>query len=164
MLHFLTNQPRFVRINMELVVALLLVGVLGLIAMRKIEDMKEEDLRAQAQAIVEAGRVAVSLDFAQQLVNSGTYNPPFTGAGGTIMTAEDRAALEAMFESNPIYPPAGAYDVPAGTGFRWYLVSGGNSKPPSVPVITAITDGACPAGDSLASLPTANDDCDVRKF
>ena len=164
MLHFLSNQPRFVRINMELLVTLLLVGVLALIAMRKIEEVKEQDLRTQAQAIVEAGRVAVSMDFAQQLVNSGTYSSPFTGAGGTIMTAQDRAALEAMLESTPIYPPAGAYDIPAGTGFRWYLVSGGDSKPPSVPVITAITDGACPAGDSLANPPRANDDCDVRKF
>ena len=164
MLGLLTTQPRFARINMELLVGLLLVGVLGLIAMRKIEEVKEQDLRTQAQAIVEAGRVAVSLDFAQQLVSSGTYTSPFRGAGGTIMTAEDRATLEAMLESTPIYPPAGAYDVPAGTGFRWYLVSGGSSKPPSVPVITGVTDGACPAGESLANPPTDNDDCDVRKF
>ena len=164
MLSFLTNQPRYVRINMELLVILMLIAVLALVAFRRLDDLKEEDLRVQAKAILESGRVAISLNFAQQLLSTGLYEPPFSGEPGAVMNAADRAAIEAMLERDPIYPPRGSYNTPAGVGFRWYLVDGGRAKPAAVPVVTAITNGACPAGRSLADPPEENTDCDVRRF
>ncbi len=164
MLEFLTNQPRFIRINMELLVGLLLVSVLALVAFRRLDDLREGNFRAQAQAVLESGRAAVSLNFAHQLVSSGAYDPPFTGTAGTVMTSADRARLEAMLAPSPIYPPGGPYDSPTGAGYRWYLVSAGSKNPPTVPVITALTDSACPATESFANPPEADDDCDVHKF
>ena len=164
MLSFLTNQPRYVRINMELLVILVLVAVLALLAFRRLDDLREEDLRVQAKAILESGRVAVSLNFAQQLLNNGVYAPPFTGKPGAVMGAADRATLESMLERDPIYPPGGSYDTPTGVGFRWYLVDAGRAKPAAVPVITAVTNNTCPASKSLADPPADNDDCDVRRF
>ena len=161
---FLTNKPRYVLINTELLVMVILILLVGVVAMRRLDDMQEKDLRVQAHALVEASRAALSLNFAEQLVKSGGYEPPFSGEAGAVMTAADRAALEAMLKRSPIYPPGGSYDTPAGVGFRWYLVEPGGARPAAVPVITAITDDNCDASDSLADPPRDNDDCDVRGF
>ena len=80
------------------------------------------------------------------------------------MGAADRATREGMLERDPIYPPGGSYVTPVGVGFRWYLVDAGSAKPATVSVITAVTDGTCPASKSLADPPKDNDDCDVRGF
>ncbi len=149
---------------LELLIVVILVAFLASVAIPRYEAMKEQAARAKARAILESGRVGVTLDFANQLLRDGTYTPPFTGRAGAVMTVADRTFLEKMMQGTPNYPQFGTYDTPAGAGFRWYLVSGGGANPPTLPKITAIMDRTCPANDSVAIPPGANDDCDVSKF
>lgn len=148
----------------ELLIVVILIAFLAAVAIPRFEAVKEEALRAKAGAILEAGRAAVVLDFANQVLTSGTYTSPFTGVAGTVMTVADRTTVENMLEGTPNYPPFGSYGTPVDEGFRWYLVNVGSTDPPTPPQITAIMDRTCVVSDSLANPPGGNDDCDVRKF
>jgi prepilin-type N-terminal cleavage/methylation domain-containing protein len=161
MLRILKNERGFTLI--ELVIIIILIGVLAAIAIPKYVDLRENAVMASAQATLDAGRAAVMLDFADKVLNNGSYTTitDLTTAGA-VFNSTDVSDLEAEMQANPSYPANGTYDTPANEGFRWWLVTQGStssSSPPAPPEIDAIIDVTCAAGDSASS--TANDDCFV---
>jgi len=162
MLRFLKNKQGFTLI--ELVIIIILLGVLAAIAIPRYVDLRDQAVRASSQATLDAGRAAVQLDFADQVLNTGAYTATIgngTAAGATFVAA-DTLALETELSSSPNYPPSGPYNIPAGQGFRWWLVSKGSATAPvQPPVIDAGLDTTCVAGDAWAG---ANDDCKVSRL
>src|SRR3970282_2454411 len=71
MLRFLKNKQGFTLI--ELVIIIILLGVLAAIAIPRYVDLRDQAIRASAQATLDAGRAAVQLDFADQILNNGAY-------------------------------------------------------------------------------------------
>jgi len=161
MLRFLKNKQGFTLI--ELVIIIILLGVLAAIAIPRYVDLRDQAIRASAQATLDAGRAAVQLDFADQVLNVGTYTYAI-GAGttaGSVFAAADVLALEVELASSPNYPSTGLYNSPAGTGFRWWLATVGTSIPALPPVIDGAYDTTCLAGDAWTG---ANNDCKVSRL
>jgi len=163
MLRFLKNKQGFTLI--ELVIIIILLGVLAAIAIPRYVDLRDQAIRASAQATLDAGRAAVQLDFADQVLNGGAYANQVTNgtAAGATLVAADVTDLESELQSSPNYPPSGPYNTPAGDGFRWWLVTQGSATAPvAPPVIDASIDTTCVAGDSWTA--TANDQCKVGRL
>ena len=162
MLRFLKNKQGFTLI--ELVIIIILLGVLAAIAIPRYVDLRDQAVRASAQATLDAGRAAVQLDFADQILNFGTYDAKIgngTAAGATFVAA-DVTQLETELASSPNYPPAGAYDSPSGAGFRWWLVSKGSATAPvQPPVIDGGIDTTCTAANAWTGL---DNDCKVSRL
>jgi len=160
MFRTLKNQEGFTLI--ELVIIIILIGVLAAIAIPRYVDLRDNAIRAAAQATLDAGRAAVSLDFADQVLNTGTYVDVLSGGTpGAKVAGAQLTALEAELQSTPNYPPGGAYDTPTDDGFRWWLVSAGSTTPAQPPVIDGAIDLTCAAGDAFTG---ANDDCMVSRL
>jgi prepilin-type N-terminal cleavage/methylation domain-containing protein len=162
MLNILKNKKGFTLI--ELVIIIILLGVLAAIAIPRYVDLRDQAVRASAQATLDAGRAAVQLDFADQVLNTGAYTAAIGDgtANGATFVAGDITDLEAELASSPNYPPAGPYNTPAGEGFRWWLVSKGSATAPvQPPVIDAGIDTTCAAPDAWTG---ANDDCKVSRL
>jgi len=163
MLWILKSNKGFTLI--ELVIIIILIGMLAAIAVPRYVDLRDQALRASAQATLDAGRAAVSLDFADKVLNLGTYDNAITNgtAAGATFVAQDIIDLETELASSPNYPPSGPYNSPAGDGFRWWLVTQGSATAPvAPPVIDASIDTTCVAGDSWTA--TANDQCKVGRL
>ena len=172
MLRFLKNKQGFTLI--ELVIIIILLGVLAAIAIPRYVDLRDQALRASAQATLDAGRAGVSLDFADQILNKGTYNNALTDgtAPGSALqccaAGQDVNSLEATLASSPNYPPTGPYNTPAagtgtGDGFQWYLVTQGSSTAPvQPPVIDGALDTGCATTASWTT--TLNDRCKVSQL
>ncbi|HEY4719089.1 MAG TPA: prepilin-type N-terminal cleavage/methylation domain-containing protein [Candidatus Methylomirabilis sp.] len=164
MLRILKSTKGFTLI--ELVIIIILIGMLAAIAIPRYVDLRDQALRASAQATLDAGRAAVSLDFADKVLNLGTYDNAITNgtAAGATFVAQDIIDLENELASSPNYPPSGPYNSPAGDGFRWWLVTQGSSTAPvQPPVIDAAIDTACTnTADSWTA--TANDRCKVSRL
>jgi len=161
MLRFLKNKQGFTLI--ELVIIIILLGVLAAIAIPRYVDLRDQAVRASAQATLDAGRAAVQLDFADQILNLGTYDAKLgdgTTAGLTFV-AGDILDIENELASSPNYPPNGPYNNPAGNGFRWWMVTKGTVTPAQPPVIDGGIDLTCAAGDAWAG---ANNDCKVSRL
>jgi prepilin-type N-terminal cleavage/methylation domain-containing protein len=148
----------------ELVIMIVVVGALAAIAIPRYVDLRERAIRAEARALLEAGRGAIWLDFADRMINTGSYVFDVTNATapGSVFASSDVTDLESEFQTTPRYPTAGKYNHPPKQGFRWWLVTQGSSSPPQPPVIDAIIDLTCDAANSQASK--ANDDCWVSKL
>lgn len=161
MLRILKSQRGFTLI--ELVIIIILVGVLAAIAIPKYVDLRENAIRANAQATLDAGRSAILLDFADKVVNTGSYafEPTDASTPGSVFDPSDVTDLENALQSTPNYPPNGKYNDLPGEGFRWYLVTQGSSSPMQSPVIDALLDTTCDAADSAGG---ANNDCFVSKL
>ena len=94
-------------------------------------------LKSSAKATLDAGRAAVTLDFASKVVNAGTYTTIFTATGDVTSASANLTNLEALLEGRPNYPGAGgatpgAYCTAAATTsdcFYWYVVDVGSSSP-----------------------------------
>ena len=164
MLRILKSTKGFTLI--ELVIIIILIGMLAAIAIPRYVDLRDQALRASAQATLDAGRAAVSLDFADKVLNLGTYDNAITNgtAAGATFVAQDIIDLENELASSPNYPPSGPYNSPAGDGFRWWLVTQGSSTAPvQPPVIDAAIDTACTnTADSWTA--TADDQCKVSRL
>jgi prepilin-type N-terminal cleavage/methylation domain-containing protein len=163
MLNILKNKKGFTLI--ELVIIIILLGVLAAIAVPRYVDLRDQAVRASAQATLDAGRAAVQLDFADKILNLGTYDNALTNASsaGSAFAAADVTDLEGELASSPNYPPSGAYNFPSDQGFRWYLVTQGRATSPyQPPVIDAAFDTTCDSGDTWGG--TANDDCKVSRL
>jgi len=158
----LENERGFTLI--ELVIIIILLGVLAAIAIPRYVDLRDNAVRAAAQATLEAGRAAVSFDFVDQMAQTGGYTNTLTDITneGKAFVPPDVTDLEGEFPSVPDYPPNGKYDNPTGGGFRWWLVTQGSSSPPQPPVIDALIDTTCAAADSQANK--VNDDCWVSRL
>ena len=163
MLRFLKNKQGFTLI--ELVIIIILLGVLAAIAIPRYVDLRDQALRASAQATLDGGRAAVQLDFADQVLNGGAYANQVTNgtAAGATLVAQDVTDLETELQSSPNYPPSGPYNTPANDGFRWWLVTQGSATAPvAPPVIDASLDTTCAAADSWTT--TINDQCKVGRL
>jgi len=164
MLRILKSTKGFTLI--ELVIIIILIGMLAAIAIPRYVDLRDQALRASAQATLDAGRAAVSLDFADKVLNLGTYDNAITNgtAAGATFVAQDIIDLENELASSPNYPPSGPYNSPAGDGFRWWLVTQGSSTAPvQPPVIDAAIDTDCNnTADSWTA--TADDQCKVSRL
>src|SRR3972149_1942738 len=105
MLRILKSNKGFTLI--ELVIIIILIGMLAAIAVPRYVDLRDQALRASAQATLDAGRAAVSLDFADKVLNLGTYDNATTNrtAAGATFVAQDIIDLENELASSPHYPP-----------------------------------------------------------
>ena len=165
MLRILKGNKGFTLI--ELVIIIILIGLLAAIAIPRYVDLRDQAVRASAQATLDAGRAAINLDFAQKVLGAGYTTdifPESSGANQVLGTTSDVPNLEAMLQSRPNYPPNGTYNNPAGAGFRWVQVRDGTyaASNPQPPVIDGVLDTTCPAADSLGG--TANNDCLVSRL
>jgi prepilin-type N-terminal cleavage/methylation domain-containing protein len=160
MLRILKNKKGFTLI--ELVIIIILVGLLAAIAIPRYVDLRDQAVRAAAQATLDAGRAAINLDFANKVLGSGYTTdifPSYTGTNQVITASTDLANLEAMLQSTPNYPPQGSYNTPGGSGFRWVQRTDGTyaASNPQPPVLDAVLDTTCTAAGTY--LTGSNDDC-----
>jgi prepilin-type N-terminal cleavage/methylation domain-containing protein len=158
----LKNEQGFTLV--ELVIMIVVIGVLAAIAIPRYVDLRDRAIKAEARVLLEAGRGAVLLNFANKMVNAGSYTFDLTNATspGSTFASSDVTDLESELQTTPRYPTTGKYDHPPKQGFRWWLVIQGSSSPPQPPTIDAIIDLTCDAGNS--QLNKANDDCWVSKL
>jgi prepilin-type N-terminal cleavage/methylation domain-containing protein len=159
----LENERGFTLI--ELVIIIILLGVLAAIAIPRYVDLRDNAVRAAAQATLEAGRAAVSFDYVDQMAQTGGYTYTLTNDTTNVpgeFEALDVTDLENELPSRPNYPPNGPYDDPNNKGFRWWLVTQGSSSPPQPPVIDGLIDVTCADTDSAKNK--ANDDCWASKL
>jgi len=162
MFRILKNQRGFTLI--ELVIIIILIGLLAGVAIPRFVNLREQAIIAAAKANVDGGRAGVTLDFANQQLNIGTYAPPVTCATPPCTVASGSAelnAIHALLEGVPNYPASGPYDTPVGVGFRWRIMNTPNANTP--PRIKGMIDTTCPEATSPPAAWThaANDDCDV---
>ena len=123
MLRILKNQKGFTLI--ELVIIIILIGVLAAVAIPKYVDLRENAMKASAQATLDAGRAGIMLDFADKVMVNGTYVTAFVGPVDAKMVAADKTLIETFLEASPNYP--GTYDSGADEGFRWWLINLGST-------------------------------------
>ncbi|MFQ5881102.1 MAG: prepilin-type N-terminal cleavage/methylation domain-containing protein [Candidatus Methylomirabilales bacterium] len=164
MLRILKSQRGFTLI--ELVIIIILIGLLAGIAIPRYVDLREQAVIASAKATLDAGKGAVNLGFANDVLTNGNYVTIFNlSTEGAEVNATDVTDLEGLLQKNPNYPPNGTYDNPAGEGFRWWVRDVGSittASSPETPEIDAIIDVTCVAGNSATS--TADDDCFVSQL
>jgi prepilin-type N-terminal cleavage/methylation domain-containing protein len=158
----LKNQKGFTLI--ELVIIIIMIGMLAAIAVPRYVDLKDKALAAGAKATLDGGRAAITLHFANAVVNVGSYTAllPNTTAGNAVTDASDLTGLEDQMQGVPNYPPTGAYNSGPSVGFRWYVLTAGTNSPAVPPVIDAIIDTECDAADSEQS--TDDQECWVSKL
>jgi prepilin-type N-terminal cleavage/methylation domain-containing protein len=162
-LRILKNDRGFTLI--ELVIIIILVGVLAAIAIPRYVDMRNNAVVAKAKVTLDAGKAAVMMDFADQVMTTGGYVSRFSGTG--IISAGNLPEIEDLLEPNPNYPPDGPYGDPGNEYFRWYVISRGSlstATSPVPPEMNAVIDLVCASSDTLPAPGTANDDCDVSKL
>lgn len=166
MLRILRNDKGFTLI--ELVIIIILIGVLAAIAIPRYVDLRDNAVRASAQATLDAGRAAINLDFADKVLNTGTYISVLSNTGAvtdTELVAQDVTNLQAELQSTPNYPPNGPYNTPTDEGFRWFLVTQGNlnaTDPAQPPVVDGAIDLTCAGTDAFGGA--ANDNCMVSRL
>ncbi len=160
----LKNQKGFTLI--ELVIIIIMIGMLAAIAVPRYVDLKDKALAAGAKATLDGGRAAITLNFADRVVNFGTYTPLLPNTTGPLVVtdASDLQGLENQMQGTPNYPPTGKYNIVAGEGFRWYVLTDGSSSPGTAkpPVIDAIIDTECDAAESEQS--TDDQECWVSRL
>ncbi len=160
----LKNQKGFTLI--ELVIIIIMIGMLAAIAVPRYVDLKDKALAAGAKATLDGGRAAITLHFADKVVNDGSYPTPLlsiTAAGSAVTDATDLSGLHAEMQGVPNYPPTGLYNIVVDEGFRWWVVTSGSSSPATPPVIDAVIDTTCVAANAAPSGGD-NDDCWVSRL
>jgi prepilin-type N-terminal cleavage/methylation domain-containing protein len=121
----------------ELIIILVILGLLAAVAIPRYVDLRTQALKSSAKATLDAGRTAVTLDFASKIVNGGAYASPFTATGDVASASVPLTNIEALLDGRPNYPGAGgptpgAYCTEAATAtdcFHWYVVDKGSPSP-----------------------------------
>jgi prepilin-type N-terminal cleavage/methylation domain-containing protein len=121
----------------ELIIILVILGLLAAVAIPRYVDLRTQALKSSAKATLDAGRAAVTLDFASKIVNGGTYTSPLTTAGDVTSPSTNLTNLGTLLEGRPNYsgaggPTPGAYCTAAATAtdcFHWYVVDFGSASP-----------------------------------
>jgi prepilin-type N-terminal cleavage/methylation domain-containing protein len=139
----------------ELIIVLVILGLLAAVAVPRYVDLRAQALKSTARATLDAGRAAVTLDFASKLINSGTYTSIFTATGDVASASVPLTNLEALLEGKPNYPgaggpSAGAYCTAAVTTadcFHWFVVDMGSTSPPRPARISATLGDGTTARD-----------------
>jgi prepilin-type N-terminal cleavage/methylation domain-containing protein len=135
----------------ELIIILIVLGLLAAVAIPRYVDLRAQAIRATSKATLDAGRAAITLDYASKMVNAGSYAAIFTATGTVASGSADLTTLEGLLESRPNYPGGGgptpgAYCTAADTSvdcFRWYVVDVGSASPPRPARISAtLGDGS----------------------
>ncbi len=162
MLSPLKNQKGFTLI--ELVIIIIMIGMLAAIAVPRYVDLKDKALAAGAKATLDGGRAAITLHFADAVVNTGSYTRLLsnTAAPLAVTNQTDLDTLELQMQGTPNYPPKGKYNDAAGVGFRWFVTVDGTDSPAKPPVIDAVIDTTCDVADSQSG--GANQECWVSKL
>jgi len=149
----LRNEGGFTLI--ELIIILVILGLLAAVAVPRYVDLRTQAVKSSAKATLDAGRAAVTLDFASKVVNAGSYTTIFTATGDVASGSTNLTNLEALLEGRPNYPgaggaTAGAYCTGAATTadcFHWYVVDVGSSSPVRPPRISATLGDGTTAQD-----------------
>jgi prepilin-type N-terminal cleavage/methylation domain-containing protein len=139
----------------ELIIVLVILGLLAAVAVPRYVDLRAQALKSTAKATLDAGRVAVTLDFASKLINSGAYTIIFTPTGDVTSASALLTNLETLLEGKPNYPgaggpSAGAYCTAAATTpdcFHWFVVDTGSGSPPRPARISATLGDGTTARD-----------------
>lgn len=139
----------------ELIIILVILGLLAAVAIPRYVDLRAQAVKSTAKATLDAGRAAITLDFASKMVNSGSYAALFTATGTVASGSADLTTLEGLLESRPNYPGGGgptpgAYCTAAATStdcFRWYVVDVGSASPPRPARISATLGDGTTARD-----------------
>lgn len=136
----------------ELIIILIILGLLAAVAVPRYVDLRAQAIRASAKATMDAGRAAITLDFASKVVNAGSYTPLiFTATGDVTSPSANLTNLEALLEGRPNYPGAGgptpgSYCTAAATTsdcFHWFVMDLGSTSPARPARISAtLGDGA----------------------
>jgi prepilin-type N-terminal cleavage/methylation domain-containing protein len=130
----------------ELIIILVILGLLAAVAIPRYVDLRAQAIRATSKATLDAGRAAITLDFASKIVNTGAYTTVFSGTGDVASGSANLTALEGLMEGRPNYPGGGgptpgAYCTTAGGTsadcFHWYVVDVGSASPPRPARISA---------------------------
>lgn len=165
---------------LEVILVVMLVGIISAVVVlrfptipkagaatrRLVSDMREDAVIANAQATLDSGRAAILLEFADDVLKTGSYTSPITinSTAGQKFNSTDVTSLENLMQGTSNFPTA--YDSGPNQGFRWWLVSQGSTaatSSPLAPVITAVIDVTCTASQSITRV-TTNDDCHVSKL
>ena len=139
----------------ELIIILVILGLLAAVAVPRYVDLRAQAVKSAAKATLDAGRAAVTLDFASKAVNAGSYTTIFSATGDVTSASANLTSLEALLEGRPNYPgaggaTAGAYCTGAATAsdcFHWYVVDVGSSSPIRPPRISATLGDGTTAQD-----------------
>jgi MSHA pilin protein MshA len=121
----------------ELIIILVILGLLAAVAIPRYVDLRTQAIKSSAKATLDAGRAAVTLDFASKVVNAGSYTTIFTATGDVAAASANLTNLETLLQGRPNYPGAGgatpgAYCTGAATTadcFHWYVVDVGSASP-----------------------------------
>lgn len=133
----------------ELIIILVILGLLAAVAVPRYVDLRNQAVVSSAKATLDAGRAAISLDFASKIVNGGTYTSPLTVLNDVASGSATLTNIEALMEGRPNYPGAGgptpgAYCTAVNTTtdcFHWFVVDLGSNTAPLRPARISATLG-----------------------
>jgi hypothetical protein len=109
---------------LETVLVISVMMILVALAVPTFQNLAEEVQEVSAIQVVDAGSEALRLDFAKQMMETGSYTSPFPRRQreGRRLRRRNVRALEALLQEGFSYPP----------GFQWMLESQATTTSPPV--------------------------------
>ena len=132
MFRILKDQRGFTLI--ELVIIIILIAVLAGVAIPRFVNLRDEAIYSKAKSIQDAGKSGITLDFANQILNNGSYASGISATGG-VTGGANLTEIEANFAETPNYPPSGSYGTgcsgAGSSGFCWWVLDVGAASTPA---------------------------------